>query len=288
MEPRTVTEEELKSIVSERKADSHKGMNGKVVVIAGSLNYPGAASLASISAMRTGCDKVVLVSPRESALAVNYLEPSIISKKIEGGFFSEEDVDEVMETVRSESPDAVLVGPGVGEEQETTLFLKKIIPELVEQGPPLVLDADALKTVELERVKNCLLTPHREEFNKLSSEGLTGEWKRDIETVQNVSEENTVLLKGKNDVIVDCGGGRAAVNKNGNCGMTSAGTGDVLAGVCTGLLSLTGGKDLFRAGCAGAWLNGRAGDLLQEGKGYSFTAYDLAEKLSEVVKENTR
>ena len=152
-------------------------------------------------------------------------------------------------------------------------FCKKYIKETKK---PLVVDADALKHIKLQDVKNAILTPHKGEFKILfkNSRLNEGNFRKHI-------GNNVILLKGPVDQIISSS--KIAYNKTGNAGMTKAGTGDVLAGLCVGFIGQ--GLDLFTSACNAAYFNGLAGDiLLKKKKGFTYLASDLAEEIKKVLK----
>ena len=118
----------IPKIYKKRLRNSVKGDFGRILCIAGSEDYAGAASLsanAALSTLRTGVDIVTIVAPEKVAYAINSLTPDIISKKIKGTFFSKEHVDQVLDI--SDDFDCILIGPGIGQRDETFIFINEII-----------------------------------------------------------------------------------------------------------------------------------------------------------------
>lgn len=273
---------DVSKIISSRAKDSHKGDNGKVLVVAGSEDYAGAAALAGLganAALRAGVDLVEVAAPEKVAYAVNIISPDLISRKMSGKFFAQRHLNKVL--ALSKGFDVVLLGPGIGKRKETSEFIRRFLAKV---GKPVILDADALGAVKRRKFSgDVLVTPHAEEFKGLFGVDLEG--KKLEDTVGEVkgaaaSFNCTILLKGAVDVISD--GSQVKVNKTGNEGMTVGGTGDVLAGLCAGLVSV-GKVSLYNAACAGAFANGKAGDMLKRDVGFGFTASDLVGKLPQAV-----
>lgn len=254
-----------------RRPDSHKGDNGRVLVVAGSIDYVGAAYLAGMGAFRSGVDAVVVAAPSNVAWAINCLSPDFITKKFKGDFFTAAAAKEIVEMSRKF--DVTLIGNGIGRNAETLRFAAAVCKKITGFK---VIDADAIAAVRLQDVQNAVFTPHHAEYDLLlrNSSCKNG-------NVQEAVGSNIILLKGQIDKII--AKDRIAYNKTGNPGMTVGGTGDVLAGLTAGLLAQE--KDLFKAAAAAAYVNGKAGDLLLKKYGYGFTASDLLEKLPEVIKQ---
>ena len=272
----TATDVKLKK----RKPDSHKGDNGRVLVVAGSIDYVGAAYLAGMAAFRSGVDAVVVAAPEKVAWAINCLSPDFITKKFKGDFFTTTAIKEITEM--SKKFDVTLIGNGIGKNAGTLQFAAAVCRKI--KGFK-VIDADAISAVRIQDVQNAILTPHVGEYSVLMrNSNCNGEFKQ----LQEITGTNVILLKGRiekrfgrADAVISKD--KVVFNKAGNAGMTVGGTGDVLAGLCAGLLAQE--KDLFKSAAAAAYVNGKAGDLLLRKYGWGFTASDVVEKLPEVLKQ---
>ncbi|CAI1492654.1 ADP-dependent (S)-NAD(P)H-hydrate dehydratase / NAD(P)H-hydrate epimerase [Thermococcus nautili] len=261
-----------------RKRGQHKGQNGRLLVIGGSSSYYGAPYLASKGASYL-VDLVYLAMPAGPAMRIS--DPDLILRPLPGENFSTEHLDDLLEL--AEKVDAVVIGPGIGLAEETKEFVREFV-RLCEK--PMVIDADGLKAIAEDlgvlKGKTFVLTPHAGEFSVLfgvkSPEGL-------IERAGLVREKareigGVILLKGPYDVISD--GETWKYNRTGNRGMTTGGTGDVLAGLVGALLAL--GNSPLRSASVGAFLNGLAGDMVKEELGENFTALELAKRIPKAVK----
>ncbi|WP_456326020.1 NAD(P)H-hydrate dehydratase [Palaeococcus sp. (in: euryarchaeotes)] len=261
-----------------RKKGEHKGQNGKVLIIGGSENYFGAPYLASKAASYL-VDLVYLAMPEESAGRIN--DPDLILRPVKGKNFSKEHLEEVL--ALAEKADAVAIGMGIGLSEETKEFVREFVKHCKK---PMVIDADALKVIAEDlsvlKGKPFVLTPHAGEFEILFGEKPEGSLEKKAKLVTEKAREinGTILLKGAYDIISD--GKTWKYNKTGNRGMTTGGTGDVLAGIIGALLAL--GNDPFRAASVGAFLNGLAGDMVKEEMGENFTALEVAKKVPLAVK----
>lgn len=271
---------ELINCLKERPAASHKGQNGKVLVVAGSMDYVGAATLAATAALgclRSGIDLVTVAAPEKVAYAINAYSPDLITMKMPGDYLSEKHFSEIFN--KSAEADVVLIGPGLGQRKETVLLVKKLVKRLKK---PVVLDADAIKAVVGIRFGgNVLITPHAKEFQICFGKSLSHELQKNAQLVQKTAKQKKciILLKGAIDIISD--GKKLRFNKTGNAGMTIGGTGDVLAGLCAGFLSK--GNSLFDSACAAAFLNGFIGDELKKEKDFAFIASDIVQKIPEYI-----
>ncbi len=263
--------------IKKRELWSHKGEHGKVLVIGGCKDYIGAPALAGLAALRTGVDLVVIAAPEPVAWSINNYSPDLITRKFEGDFLNWDNVKDVIELC--EGFDAVLIGPGLGLEPNTMDFVKEIVERV---QLPKVIDADALKALKDAEIRNAILTPHAEEFRILTDEDLPKDIDERARIVKSYAKrDKIILLKGHVDIITD--GETTRLNHTGNPGMTVGGTGDVLAGLCLGLLAQT--KDFFNSAFAAAHLNGKIGDYLLKKKGFGFTASDMIENICAVKKK---
>lgn len=266
----------IKSLLPKRPADANKGTFGKVLVIAGSEKYPGAAYLACAAIYRVGAGLVTLVTDREVKI--------IISRKLpELTYLSYHQVFEKLGDF-----DVILIGPGLGQSEEATSFVKKILKE---QLPKVVLDGDGLNILSKignfwDKLKTeAVLTPHPGEMSRLT--GIS------VDTIQsdreNVAEEfskkwkKIVVLKGANTVIASPAG-EVKISPFANPVLASAGTGDILAGTIAGFIAQ--GLDLFNAASTGVYIHGLAGEKLRKRLGETGgLASDLLPELPLVIKE---
>ncbi len=264
---------EVKAVIKERKIESKKGDHGKVLIIGGCTDYTGAPLLAAkaIASLRTGTDWVTIAAPKKVAWAINKITPDIITKKFKCNFFSEEHVKEILDL--SKKFNCILIGPGLG--NESGEFVNIVIKKLIKMKKTIVIDADAINEINLKEVTNCIITPHKTEFTKLLRNS-----KIKKENLKRNLNNNIILLKGSKDQIISKN--KTKINSTGNPGMTVAGTGDVLSGLCAGIVVQN--NDLFNSACAAAFINGKAGDELEKEMGNGFIASDLTNKIPYVIK----
>ena len=252
-----------------RPADAHKGTFGRVLVIGGSRGMSGAPSLAGLGALRGGAGLVFVAVPSEVLPIVAAIEPSYLTIPLatdeEHGCLSAEGLTGLRKAC--EGKDAIALGPGLGTSRGVATVVTTLFAELPQ---PMVVDADALNVLassggvgSISRRADArgarILTPHPGEFARLIGS--------DIATVQSqraklaaefaATHGVIVVLKGQGTVITD--GDRVAINRTGNPGMATGGSGDVLTGLIAALLAQ--GLAPFEAAQLGAHLHGLAGDL---------------------------
>ncbi len=224
-----------------RPCDSHKGLNGHLLVIGGSILYPGAPVLVAEAAMRSGAGLVTLAMPHSANTSSPRMN-SIILRRIRDsgkGFFSEESAEELNKLATK--ADALVIGPGIGTADDVRFMLGALnIP-----GIPVLWDADGLNMLAenpwmLDRVSAAVLTPHPGEMERLlngfnlKDASLSG---RIASASALASKTNTVaVLKGHRTVTASPEG-RLAVNSSGSPALAYAGTGDVLAGIIGAFLA---------------------------------------------------
>ena len=274
-----------------RNLSSHKGNNGRLLIVGGNADYSGAPAIAGMAAIGAGADLVYVASPEKSAEAIKSTSPDLIVKSLEGDKLSLSHLDEILKI--SDNVDAVLMGPGAGIDDETSKLFNVLASKIKK---PIVMDADSLKQVELSLIKNredIILTPHIFEFKSFFN--VENELKLDIDSYdfkkvdENITQfqqiarriKGTVIVKGQYDLILQ--GTKFRINKSGNPGMTVGGTGDALAGIVTGLLSQ--GLNTFDCACLGVFINGLAGDRAYDEKGNGFSATDLVSYIGGVIKD---
>jgi NAD(P)H-hydrate epimerase len=266
------------------KKDSHKGENGIVLVIGGGP-YVGAPTLSGMAALRIGVDLVFIATPKRCWQQISSFSPNLIVKELSSDILKEEDIP-LLEGLIDKCT-AIIVGPGLGNSEETEEAVKGVMELLAKKRKPLVIDADAIKPVgeELDTIRNSktVITPHRNEFKKLTGLELSNNMEESVATVSGWAREMgvTLFLKGPIDIISD--GKETKLNKIHNEAMTVGGTGDVLSGIIGGLLSK--GVKPFNAARMAAFINGEAGNESFRKKSYGLLATDIVEEIPEVLKK---
>jgi hydroxyethylthiazole kinase-like uncharacterized protein yjeF len=276
-------------LVTKRNARSHKGDNGRVLIVGGGPFF-GAPTLAALAALRAGADWVTIAAPQSVSASIASFSPNLIVQPLSSDVLVEKDVPVVSELAKKH--DIVVIGMGLGVEDETKRAAKLIIGD--EAAKKVVVDADGFYGLQLPvetEDKRVIVTPHAGEFSKMNIGGTRGSITVPPEAmlearmafVTEFSQRNNVvtLMKGPTDIISD--GFHVKINNLGNAGMTVGGTGDVLAGVTGAFFAVS--QDPFRAATAAAFVNGSAGNLAFEEKGYGLLATDVLEKIPTVTRE---
>ncbi len=266
-----------------RAVDAHKGDFGKVCIIAGSLGMSGAAALAGRAALRAGAGLVRVATPKSILPIVASIESSFTTIALpedSSGRISAKAINIILETI-SEN-DVLAFGPGVG----ISGALRSILETLLEQDQfRLIIDADGLNNLAgikdwpAKLKANLIITPHPGEMKRLWS-GLFRDQPpsdRQQQAIQLAHQTKTVVaLKGAGTVVTD--GDKVYINKTGNPGMATAGSGDVLTGAITALAGQ--GLSDFDAAVLGVYIHGLAGDIAAEKLGQvSLIATDIIQAL---------
>ncbi len=253
---------DLKAL-KKRDKNSHKGQNGKVLIIGGSKDFFGAPILSGLAALKV-VDLVGILSVNCVIDKLNH--PEFIMYKVEDNYLSAQHVDYALNIAKKY--DVVVLGSGLSNNNKTKSFVNEFLSKYDKK---VVIDADAIKVIDYDNIEfseNYIFTPHKKEFEYMNI---------NINNIEKV--KSTIVLKGKYDIIFNSD--NLKINKTGNAGMTVGGSGDVLAGLIGGLFAT---NEPFISACCGAFINGYAGDLLLKEKGYYYTALDLIEKIPNVLK----
>lgn len=274
-----ITAQQVFELLPRRKADSHKGSYGKVMCLAGSARFRGAAALAAEGALRAGAGLVTLASVEPVIAGVAARTPECVflpcRQSVEGGV-SAQSGKAVLEKVRG--MDVLLFGPGLGDSEDTAALLEQLGPSA---GCTLVLDADGLnaaaKREALPRSPGLplILTPHPGEMARLC--GLTtaevNAGREGIAAGYARAEDCVVVLKGHRTIVAGPGG-EVFVNPTGNPGLSRGGSGDILAGMIAGLAAQ--GLSPLDAAVCGVWLHGAAADQCAKRLGqYGMLPHDI-------------
>jgi NAD(P)H-hydrate epimerase len=287
-----IPDEWVRALLPERPSQANKGSFGRVLVVAGSMNYIGAAYLACSGALRVGAGLVTLATTGRlhSILASKLTEVTyLLLPESRPGLLSPEAVRPIFRQLNEYN--VLLLGCGMGQSEPVvrvirTILLSKAKPKL----PALVLDADALNILAISPgwwnrlTDNAILTPHPGEMARLT--GMTADEvqvdRLGIAKKMAAEWKKTIVLKGAYTVIV-APDGQSQVSSIANAGLASAGTGDVLAGAIAGLVAQ--GLSLFDAAACGVYLHGMAGEMVKDRLGDAgMIASDLLVALPQVIK----
>ena len=266
----------------ERDPFGHKGTFGKVLLLCGSRGFTGAAYLAAMGALRAGAGLVYLGVPESiyAIEAVKLNEPVVFPLLEEDGKLDKEAIPDILK--RLPAMDAVLLGCGMGVSEGTLAVVRAVMENA---ACPVILDADGINVLSGHmdilrgRQYPTILTPHDGEFLRIG--GVLGNDRMTSAAAFAAEYGCILLLKGHRTCVTD--GQTGYVNRTGNPGMAVGGSGDVLAGILTGLLGQ--GMAPLKAAVCGAWLHGAAGDLCAAELGqYAMLPTDMLNALSRLLK----
>lgn len=312
----------VQSWLPSRETDSNKGTFGKAMIVAGSLNYSGAPSLSALGAYRSGAGLVTIGVPYSivNTVAARQLEATFVALPHDMGVISENAVPVIRKHIEGYS--ALLIGPGMGQEETTSKFLQDLLHAEDNQKsgvkartigfhkradseseisptsnlPSLIIDADGLNI--LAKIdnwwellpENTIITPHPGEMGRLCAISA----KEVQENRWGIIEEKAkawqihVVLKGAHTLIANPAGEITALPFKNNA-LATAGTGDVLAGLITGLV--VQGMEPYKAAVCGGYVHGLAGEIASKNQGNrrSVIASDVVSAIADAFKaiENT-
>jgi ADP-dependent NAD(P)H-hydrate dehydratase / NAD(P)H-hydrate epimerase len=267
-------------LLPQRARDSDKRESGAPLVLAGSSQFPGAAVLCALGAARAGAGYVTLAAPADAAPAIrsHLIEQVVVT-------YEQRPAESVAETLLdvAKRNTSVAIGPGLGLDQWTGAMMRHFIRHC---DLPMVIDASGLfhlsKNLDMLRGKRCVLTPHAGEFARLSGKGTIAPGARVERLREFVSRTGIVtLLKGTDTLIDD--GQRVYVNPTGTSALGTAGTGDVLTGIISTLLSQH--LDVVAAAAAGAYWHGLAGQTAARRRSVGVIARDVTDALADALPE---
>jgi ADP-dependent NAD(P)H-hydrate dehydratase / NAD(P)H-hydrate epimerase len=264
---------DIKSVIRHRTKFDHKGTFGHALLIAGSFGKMGAAVLSAKAALRSGVGLLTAHVPTCGYQIIQMAVPEAMVSVDQADFF-------LTNIPALENYSAIGIGPGIGQNVETIKAFRQLLEK---SNRPMVIDADAINILGANRElihglpEGSILTPHPKEFERL-----VGDWKNDFERLGKQREFSMktkciVVLKGAHTTIATPDG-KVYFNNTGNPGMATAGSGDVLTGVLTGLLAQ--GYNATETAFIGVWLHGLAGDFAKRDFGeISLTSTDIINHL---------
>ena len=281
----TVEEDDVREILPVRLGNEHKGDVGRVLVIAGSRGFTGAASLTSMASMRMGAGLTYLAIPESLNPILEAKVTEVITLPVAevDGSISEDAVDRLLDEGKY---DSIAIGPGLSRKESAVRAVSRLLEKY--RGP-LVIDADGVWALKgkLELLKGRevppILTPHPGELGHLLDLTPDEINRRRMEVASEFAVKHGVvlILKGA-PTVIGTPGGFLWINTTGNPGLASGGTGDVLTGMIASLLAQ--GVPPVESAIAGVYLHGLAGDLaaadLSE---YSLMAGDLLDYIPDAI-----
>ena len=266
----------IKSIVKKRLPDSHKGIYGHAMLIAGNLGKMGAAVIAAKSCVRSGVGLVTVNIPFMERTTIQISVPEAILN------FRENFIENI------QNYSAIGIGPGIGKNS----LEKKVLKEIIKcSDKPIVLDADALNIIAdakkiLNKIPaNSIITPHPKEFDRLFGNHTSTEERKKTAIKMAELLDIVIVLKGHQTLVTD--GINNFLNTTGNSGLAKGGSGDALTGFITGLLAQQ--YSSINAALAGVYIHGLAADItLQNQTMESMIITDVIENFGEAFQQITK
>lgn len=287
----TITSDVLRTMPLPQPREGSKDERGQVLVIAGSIEVPGAAALAGTAALRAGAGKLQIATVRSAAVGLGLAVPEAmvigLAETADGGVDDAAAESRLLSTARKAR--AVLIGPGMTEGRATTSLTAALCSGA--SSSSFVLDAAALCDLRphAREVRSCegrsVITPHAGEMAQLLEKSRE-EIEADPLAAAHAAAEllgAVVVMKGAQSWIVGPDG-TAWLYEGGGVGLATSGSGDVLAGLVAGLLAR--GADAMRAALWGVHLHSEAGRRLAERDGpLGFLARDLAGEVPAMLRD---
>lgn len=263
---------EVLQIYKPREKFSHKGNYGHAMIMGGSYGKIGSVVLASKAALHAGAGLVSTYIPKCGYTVLQTAFP-------EGMVITDESENAIANIKYDIEPTVIGCGMGMGTDAKTMVAFEEFLKETKN---PLVIDADGLNMLSEKKVliksipENSVLTPHPKELERL-----IGKWSDDFEKLKKAkafSKKNKliIVIKGANTIVIY--NNKGFINSTGNQGMATGGSGDVLTGIISGMISQ--GYEPLHAAVFGVYLHGKSGDIAVEKTGYqSLIASDLIDNL---------
>jgi NAD(P)H-hydrate epimerase len=265
--------EEFAKLPLVRRADSHKGLYGHVLVVAGSVGKSGAAVLAGLGALKAGAGLVTVATPDPVQNVVAAGQPELMSEPLATGLDGSIAIEKGNRTAFAKivaGKTVLAIGPGLGQQPDTQEFIRAVVQttEL-----PTILDADGLNAfagqadaLRKRKSQFLVITPHPGEMARLLGISNADVQKDRVKIAGEAAARwnASVLLKGFRTILAGPDG-QIFVNSTGNPGLAKGGSGDVLTGILAALTGQFGMQDWLRVLALGVWLHGRAADTLVEG-----------------------
>lgn len=280
----TYDKEDIDLLIPKRRPDSNKGTYGRLAIIAGSEDISGALTLAAKAAYRTGCGLVKVYTHENNRNIIGVTVPEAVVMTYHDSTSAMLCAEDAMKY-----GDALLIGPGIGTDGVSVLMMMKIISEY---RKTLIIDADGINILSehMELLANkkasVILTPHMKEMERMNHVSIK-EMKKNLPYYCDAlakEYEAICVLKDARTCVSD-GKGHIYVNTSGNDGMSTGGSGDVLAGIIAALCCM--GVEEIDMARLGVYIHGLAGDTASQDKGsYGMMAGDIADNIPYVLGGN--
>tara|TARA_B110000014_G_scaffold180101_1_gene129508 strand:- start:371 stop:1228 length:858 start_codon:yes stop_codon:yes gene_type:complete len=275
-----LTKEIIEKFIPSRKNNSRKGDNGKVLVVGGSYIYHGAPALSSLAALRSGSDLVYTCVPKINAFSTRSISPDLIVIPMADSKLTRGTTNKLLGQIPVDIDSATI---GMGLAIQDIEAIKLLVKSLLDRNVRVSLDASSLvkEILPIIEGQNVVVTPHSGEFKRIFGDPIDNETNSRIATCEKFAKKHsvTILLKGQDDIITN--GDTTYTNSTITPCMTVGGTGDVLSGLTAGFLSRN--KNIIESAATATFVNGLAGEILQNEFGNHILASDLISTLPRVL-----
>jgi hydroxyethylthiazole kinase-like uncharacterized protein yjeF len=270
---RWIEPQEFAGLPLVRPVDSHKGLYGHVLVVAGSVGKSGAAAMAGHAALRAGAGLVTVATPDVVLPLVAAAHPEYMTEPMratEAGTISQGNFEDDRFAQIAKGKTVLAVGPGLGQHQSTQTFLRTVVQQT---ELPIILDADGLNAFDgcsdalgERKTQFLAITPHPGEMARLLNSSIKAVEEDRVKTAQEAAKRWNafVVLKGFHTVVA-APDGQVFVNTSGNAGLAKGGSGDVLTGVLAALTGQFKTDNWVKVLALGVYLHGLAAEIAAEG-----------------------
>ena len=250
----------VQDIIPIRKQNSNKATFGKILNIAGSKKYSGAAALSSLSALKAGAGYVTLASVDDAVNLTLNISPEVVGLRLKqnnNGSIANENVIENIQNY-----DVISLGCGLTTDDSVKSFVYNLLPQ-ISAKQNLVVDADGINIIAEKKgeitLKNAVITPHPRELSRLLKVNVfeINENREKYARICAQTYDCITVLKGNGTIVTN--GEKVYINTTGNSALAKSGTGDVLTGIVAALLAQ--GLNPFEAAIASVYVHGLAGDI---------------------------
>ena len=277
-------DEQMQKLFPKREKNSHKGNYGKIGIIGGSSGMAGSVFMSSMASMRTGAGLSYIIAPQSISKILQIKANEQIIKEIDctNFYYNNKIISQILDEVKN--LDVLVIGPGMGKGSN----LNKLIYEIIKNtSMPILIDADGLNALSedlsiLNTDNNIILKPHIGEFSRLTHLSIAEIKKDKRRLAEEFARDHNLILVLKSDETIVADGENTYINKIGNPGMATAGSGDVLTGIIAALINRI---DIYNAAKLGVYLHSLAGDIAKERFGEdSLISTDLIDCLPYAIK----
>ena len=277
-------DEKMQKIFPQREKVSHKGDYGKIGILGGSSGMAGSVFMSSMASMRAGAGLSYIIAPQSISKILQIKANEQIIKEIncKNFYYNNEISNQILDEVKN--LDVLIIGPGMGKGNNLNELINEIIKNI---NMPVLIDADGLNAVSkdlsiLNTDNNIILKPHIGEFSRLTGLSIEEIKKDKIKLAEKFARDNSLILVLKSDETIVTDGENTYINKIGNPGMATAGSGDVLTGIIAALINRI---DIYDAAKLGVYLHSLAGDIAKEKFGEdSLISTDIIDCLPYAIK----